>query len=164
MPSPGPTGDPVFERDAARRPVARALPRVVILKAAVDVVGIVHVHADGVGLADAHVRKVVAGPAAVDGHVHAAVAAEHDALLVFGIPPDGSEVAEHAVEEVRIPRLARIARGVHRIGRRDHDLIVERIDLDLVERIRRLCRRRRSPLTRAATSCRHRLSDTARCR
>ncbi len=37
-PVAGPDGDPVLERDAAGRAVARALPRVVVLEAAVDVV------------------------------------------------------------------------------------------------------------------------------
>ena len=52
---------PIFERDPSVLAVARSLPRIVILQAGVDVVGIVHVHADGIDLPDAHVRKVVAG-------------------------------------------------------------------------------------------------------
>ena len=43
-----------------------------------------------VDLADAHVGEVVAGLAAVDRHVHAAVAAEDDALLVLRVPPHAS--------------------------------------------------------------------------
>src|SRR5207342_3723841 len=48
----GPDRHPVFHGDDAAPPVARALPRVVILQAAVDVVRVVHVHADRVDLAD----------------------------------------------------------------------------------------------------------------
>ena len=61
----GSDGRPVLEGDAAADRVRRSLPRVVVLHAAVDVVGIVHVHADRVHLADAQVEKVVGGAAAV---------------------------------------------------------------------------------------------------
>ena len=124
---------------APGRAVARALPRVVILQAAVDVVGIVHVDADRVDLADAHVREVVAGLAAVDRDVDAAVAAEDDAVLCRA----GSHHIERKSpntprKKSRVPGLAAVARDVHRVAGHDDGLVVVRIDADLVERVRRL--------------------------
>src|SRR6185436_5241906 len=121
--------------DPPRRAVARPLPRVVILHAAVHVVGIVHVHADRVNLADAHVGEVVTGLATVHRDADTTIGAEDDAVLVLRVPPHGAEVTEHAPEELAVPGLAAVARDEHRIAGDDHRLVVVRIDAHLVERV-----------------------------
>ncbi len=74
----------------------RPHPRVVVLHAAVDVVRVAHVDADGVELADRQVVDADVGLAAVPRFVETAVAGEIEVLGVVRIDPEGVEIAVYA--------------------------------------------------------------------
>ncbi len=170
-PVAGADGDPVGHVHLAGPAVARALPGVVVLHPAVDVVRVGHVGVDGVELADGDVHVVVGRLAPVVGDVEAAVAADQDPVRVLLVPPDHAEVAErlheHALGRPRraLPRLAAVARVRHRVRHDHHVVRVARIDAQDVERVRRLAAdaepsRRGS----SSTSARRRPCGTPGCR
>ena len=98
---------------------------------------IVHVDAERIHLANLHIQEPVGSLSAVVRHTDPAVTARHESVLVLRIPPDAAEVPEGALHEVHRPGLAAIFRLEHRVAGDDDMLVVERVDLELVERVRR---------------------------
>ncbi len=138
---------PVRQADLSRPAVRRAFPGVVVLQPAIDVVGILHVHADGIELAERDVIEVMAGLTAVVGDVHPSVGAEDQAVRVLGIDPQGSPVAEGLLKKAvrrpgnAMPGLAAVGRAGQRLGG-DVELIrIVLVHAELVEGIRGLVER-----------------------
>src|SRR6202023_2576934 len=99
---------PVDVADGAVLPHrAGAAPGAVVLQAAIDVVGHVHVHRDVVVLAERQVGGELPGVAAVVADAHAAVLAGDEVAPIVRIDPHGVIVAVD---------VAGVAQGVERLG------------------------------------------------
>ena len=111
-----------------------------------------------------------AGLAAVVADIDPAVAAEDQPVRVLGIDPHAAPVAERLVHDAvrrpaqAFPGLAAVVRAGERLAGDVDRLGVVRIDLELVEGIRRLVRARpRSRRSPCASSGRRRPSGRLRC-
>ena len=107
----------------------RPAPGAVVLQAAVDVVGIAHVGADGVELGDAEVVVEDPGLAVVVGQRGAAVLADVEPVLVGRVEPHGVEVGVQAADGGSRSCRRRTRSSVR--GQVVDPLVVDRIDVDV---------------------------------
>src|SRR5262249_40108662 len=76
---------------------ARTAPAAVVLKAAINIIGLPRVDADVVELAQRHVIVEIPIVAAIVADVDAAVAAQHDMPAIARIKPHGMMIRMHAL-------------------------------------------------------------------
>ncbi len=107
----------------------RAAPGPVVLEAAVDVIGVAHVGADGVELGHGQVVEEDPGLAVVVAERGAAVLADVETVLVGWVEPHGVEVGVEAADLV--PGLAAVGRVAHIRGQPVDPLVLERVDVDV---------------------------------
>ena len=121
---------PVFKTDG-RGALFRAgsLPRSVVLRAAIDVVGAVHVDADGVELRERQFVGMVPGAAVVVGDRQPMVVAQQHMVRVAWIDPEGVVIA--FIQQAEVPRLAAVGRFLHATAEQMNAIRIVRVDSEL---------------------------------